>query len=81
MARVHFSDQLQQYTNGIAELQVEAKNYRELVHTLERQFPGIGTVLNNRVAVSIDGDLVHDPLLELISPDSEVHFLPKIAAG
>ena len=81
MARVYFSDQLQRHTNGVAELQVDAGNYRELVRQLDQKFPGIGEVLNHRVAVSIDGDLVHEPMLEPVGEASEVHFLPKLAAG
>jgi hypothetical protein len=33
------------------------------------------------MAVAIDGDIIVDPLLEPIGPDSEVHFLHFVAGG
>ncbi|MCH8257301.1 MAG: hypothetical protein IIA75_05285 [Proteobacteria bacterium] len=33
------------------------------------------------MAVSIDGEIIHDPLLEAVSPESEVHFLFRISGG
>ena len=48
---------------------------------LDARFPGIEAQLMGKVAVAIDGDIVHDPLLEAIEPDSEVYFLHRIEGG
>lgn len=80
MARVFFSAQLQQYTDRLSELSVQADNYRDLVQILTMRFPGIEEPLAETM-VAIDGDIIHDPFLEKITADSELHFLPKIGAG
>jgi molybdopterin converting factor small subunit len=62
-------------------VEVDAPDVRRLFEELERRFPGIGSPLRTEVAVAIDGEIVNDPLLEPIEPDSEVHFLPRIGGG
>jgi molybdopterin synthase sulfur carrier subunit len=81
MAKVFFPDHLTRYTAGIRELDVAASSFRELVTALDARFPGIEAQLMGKVAVAIDGDIVHDPLLEAIEPDSEVYFLHRIEGG
>jgi len=78
---VFFPDHLTQYTTGIREFDIEASNFRELVAQLEVRFPGITSVLIGKVAVAIDGDIIHDPFLEPVGPDSEVYFLHRIEGG
>ncbi len=81
MARVFFPDHLTQYTTGIREFDVEASNFRDLVAYLEVRFPGITDILIGKVAVAIDGDIVHDPFLDPLRKDSEVYFLHRIDGG
>jgi hypothetical protein len=81
MARVVFPDHLLRYTDNVRELDVDATNFRQLVATLERRFPGIESVLLEKVAVAIDGEIIHEPFLEPLGPDADVHFLLKIAGG
>jgi hypothetical protein len=81
MARVFFPDHLQQLTNGTREVAANAATYRELLAVLERKFPGITDALLGKVAVAIDGDIIHDPFLDPIKPNSEVHFLHRIEGG
>jgi hypothetical protein len=78
MARVFFPDHLQTLTNGTREVVADAATYRDLLAALERSFPGISEALLGKVAV---GDIIHDPFLETIGADSEVHFLHKIEGG
>ena len=52
-----------------------------LVAALEARFPGFSQSLEAGMAVAIDGEIYQTPLLEPISPDSEVHFLPLIGGG
>jgi molybdopterin converting factor small subunit len=81
MARVVFPEHLQQYTGQTRELEVRASNYRELVAALNAHFPGIEEVLMEKVSVAIDGEISHEPFLEEIGEDAEVHFLLKISGG
>jgi hypothetical protein len=81
VARVFFPDHLTQYTTGIREFDIQASNFRELVVKLEARFPGITSVLIGKVAVAIDGDIIHDPFLDPLRANSEVYFLHRIDGG
>jgi len=68
-------------TGGRERLEVEARDVRGLLAELERRFPGLGEALRRDAAVAIDGEIHSDPLLEPVGPESEVHFLPRVAGG
>lgn len=81
MAKVFFPDHLTQYTAGVRELEVHAESFRDLVAQLEVRYPGISQALLGKVAVAIDGDIIHDPFLDPVRADSEVYFLHRIDGG
>ncbi len=81
MATVYFPDHLLAYCENQRQVEVHATTYRELVRLLDKRFPGIGRVLSERISVAIDGQICHEPFLEGIGINSEVHFLHPIAAG
>jgi molybdopterin converting factor small subunit len=66
---------------GAERLDVDARDVRALLAELERRFPGLGEALARDTAVAIDGEIHPDPLLEPLEPESEVHFLPRVAGG
>ena len=80
MATVIFSSELQRLT-GEEKTRVSASNYRELVGQVTAKYPALEADELMKMAVAIDGVIIHDPLLESISSDSEVHFLYKISGG
>ena len=43
--------------------------------------PELPQILIGKVAVAIDGDIIHDPFLDPIRTDSEVYFLHRIEGG
>ena len=81
MATVFIPAALRELAGGAEELHVPAATVRELIAALDTRFPGMGERLRDGVAVSIDGEIIQDPLLEPIEPESEVHFLPSISGG
>jgi len=81
VARVFFPDHLTRHTAGVREIEVGASSFRDLVAKLEARFPGISSVLLGKVAVAIDGNIIHDPFLDPIGPQSEVYFLHRIEGG
>ncbi len=74
-------DLARRFTNGETQISVEAGTMRALVRELETQFPGIGAVLGDGMAVAIDGQIFQDFFLEEVGPNSEVCFLPAIEGG
>ena len=70
-----------EWTGGAEQVDVAASDVRQLIRALDDRYPGIGEQLREGVAIAIDGEIINDPLLEPIEPDSEVHFLPPISGG
>ena len=87
MATVFIPTMLQKMTGGIKQVDLEAKNVRQVIEELERLYPGIkdrlvedGAIRPN-LAVAIDGEIVRMGLLEKVGENSEVHFVPAIGGG
>ena len=83
MARVVLSADLAgRFAGGETEVRVDGADVRAVIRALDAKFPGIGEVLSDSsMAVAIDGDIIQDPLLEDVGPNSEVYFLPAIRGG
>ena len=83
MATVHFSTGQRRLTDGVAQVEVDAPNVRQLINKLEEMFPGLGVHLDetSSTAVAIDGYIVNDPMYEAVPPDAEVHFVTPLAGG
>jgi molybdopterin converting factor small subunit len=62
-------------------IEIDARNVRELFRRLREAHPALAELTDAGLAVSIDGEIVPDPMLEELRPDSEVHFLPQIGGG
>ncbi|MDA0791005.1 MAG: MoaD/ThiS family protein [Proteobacteria bacterium] len=77
---VIFSSELQKFTHE-AQTQVSATNYRGLVAEIVARYGDLEEDVILEMAVAIDGEIVHDPMLETIRPGSEVHFLYRISGG
>lgn len=81
MAHVTLIGNLRQFTGGLAALEVDAGNVRQLFARLGERFPALQPHLETGSAVAIDGQFYQDALLQPIGPDSEVQILPQIAGG
>ena len=87
MAIVHVPPQMQELTGGVAEVEAEGRNLRQLVAHLEAAFPGFqdrlirGDTVAPGLAVSIDNVVTSRGLLAEIEADSVVHIIPAIAGG
>lgn len=87
MPIVFIPAQLRTLTGGVSQLEVEGGTVRELVETLEEQFPGIrarlcqGDELAPSLQVSIDSAMNTQGLRAKVTPGSEVHFLPAFGGG
>ena len=81
MARIVLTGNLRLYTEGVTELELESGSIRSLIRELRRRYPDIPEDIEDELAISIDGVLHQDDWFAKIGPDSEVHFLPRIAGG
>ena len=80
MATVIFSSELQRFT-GEERTIVSSSNYRDLLVELQNKYHRLPEDEIQKMAVAIDGEIIHDPFLETVKPDSEVHFLFRISGG
>ena len=81
MATVILPARFSEWTGGAEQVAVDARDVRQLIRALDERFPGIGEKLLDGTAIAIDGEIINDPFLEPIEPDSEVHFLPPVSGG
>jgi sulfur-carrier protein len=78
---------MRKLTNGRDRVTVSGKNLREAIADLDRQFPGVADQLiedgdlKASIAVSIDGEVGTNGVLDAIREHSEIHFLPQIGGG
>jgi len=78
---------MRKLTDGRDRVTVSGKNLREAIADLDRQFPGIASQLIDdgdikaAIAVSIDGEVGTNGVLDTIRENSEIHFMPQISGG
>ena len=80
MALVKFPDSFLRITGGIDQVELEVKTVRDLNAKLLSRWPQLSEDLDNS-ALSIDGYIYQEALLEPLNEGSEVFFLPKIEGG
>jgi sulfur-carrier protein len=80
VARVVFPGHLLTVTGGEREVEVAARNVRDLLVALEQRFPGSRESLA-KSAMAIDGQICQDAFLEPLRADSEVFFMQRIEGG
>ena len=81
-ARVVFTSGFaRKYTNGVREFEVEAANLRGVIRAMEAYFPGIGHTLEEETNVAINGELHETGYFQLVPPNAEVFFIPRIEGG
>jgi sulfur-carrier protein len=81
MPRIMLTGPIKQAAGGIAELDIEATNIREMLARLGERIPELAPMLEKGVAVSVDGRIYRGAFLQPIKPDSEVFILPQLVGG
>jgi len=60
---------------------IDAATIRELLRKLEERYPQMTELLEEGVAVSINGVIYQDSWSQPVPADAEVYLLPRIAGG
>jgi molybdopterin synthase sulfur carrier subunit len=71
----------QQFAAGQTEFEVKATTFRRLILELDQRFPGLGTQVEESMAIAIDGEIFQDAYSAELKPDSEIYLIPKIGGG
>jgi len=80
VAIVIFSSELQKLT-GEERTRAKAEVFKDIVAEIANQYSALEHDELMKMAVAIDGEIIHTPFLEKVAPDSEVHFLYRISGG
>ena len=87
MATVFIPSLMQTLTDGEKQVRVEGSTVRQVINNLEGMYPGFKERLveddrvKPNISVAVDGEVTPLGMLEKVSDDSEVHFLPAIGGG
>ena len=82
MARLVLSGTLKQLASGADEMNIDARDVRELLRVLGERVPALAQHLSQEgYAIAIDGEIFQDAWLQPIGPESEVHLVPPIGGG
>ncbi len=87
MTAVFIPTMLQPLSGGVKQVDIEARNVRQLIDELERLYPGMKERLvedgrlRPNVSVAVDGEVARMGLLEKVAEATEVHFVPAIGGG
>jgi len=87
MAHVFIPPQLRDLTSGAGKVTAEGTTVREVVDSLEAQYPGIrdrlcrSGELAPALQVSVDHVMSQRGLRAKVAPNSEIHFLPAFGGG
>ena len=81
MARVVLSGHLKDLAGGTSEIELEARDVRQLLRALGERYPALAPHLTDGYAIAIDGEIFQDAWFAPIGPNSEVHLVPAIRGG
>jgi hypothetical protein len=80
VATIYFSSGLARYTNGVESLAIDAPRVRELLLAVIERFPALAGPLE-LMAVAVDGEIHQHADYLALTPQSEVHLVPRISGG
>ncbi|MSQ60593.1 MAG: MoaD/ThiS family protein [Betaproteobacteria bacterium] len=82
MALVILTGTLKNLAGGEAEVEVAARDVKQLLRMLGERYPALAPHLeHDGYAIAIDGEIFQDVWFAPIGPDSEVHLVPAIRGG
>jgi molybdopterin converting factor small subunit len=72
---------LRSATDGRAEVEVEAGNFKELLDRLSQDYPGLRPQIERGVSLALNGKIYREAWFTEIGPDSEVILMPYMKGG
>jgi sulfur-carrier protein len=72
---------LRRFTDGQAQVQVQARTFKELLDQLALDYPGLKPQIDRGVSLALDGRIYREAWFTEIGPDSEVVLMPYMAGG
>ncbi len=66
---------------GCDEVEIKAKDIRQLLNNLESEYPSLAPHIKRGVAVSINGQIYRDSPFKKLDDNTEVFIIPRLAGG
>lgn len=79
--QVSISGSLRSAAGGVSSVNVEASTIRELLTRLGERYPQMQALLDEEIAVAINGRIYRDDWTQTIPPDADVVLIPRIKGG
>jgi molybdopterin converting factor small subunit len=81
MVAVTLWGSLRRFADGQAQVQIEARNFKELLDRLAETYPGLKPQIDRGVSLALDGRIYREAWFTEIRPDSEVVLMPYMTGG
>jgi molybdopterin converting factor small subunit len=81
MVKVAIWGSLRSATDGKAEVEVEAGNFKQLLDQMALEYPGLKPQIKRGVSLALDGKIYRDAWFTKINEDSEVVLMPYMVGG
>ena len=81
MVKVAIWGSLRAAADGQAEVEVEARTFKELLDRLAADYPGLKPQIERGVSLALDGRIYREAWFTPIGPDSEVVLMPYMTGG
>jgi molybdopterin converting factor small subunit len=81
MVKVLLWGSLRAAADGKAEVEVEARTFKELLDRLVERYPGLEPQVQRGVSLALDGVIYREAWFTEIGPDSEVVLMPYMTGG
>ncbi|MDP2738977.1 MAG: MoaD/ThiS family protein [Pseudorhodobacter sp.] len=81
MVTVTIWGSLRAFTDGRAQVEVEAASFKQLLDRLARDYPGLAPQIARGVSLALDGRIYREAWFTPIKPDSEVVLMPYMTGG
>lgn len=81
MVQVAVWGSLRSATDGLAVVEIEATNFKQVLEALVQKYPGLEAQIERGVSLAIDGNIVRESWLTPVRPDSEVVLMPFMTGG
>ena len=81
MVKVALWGSLRSAADGRTAVEIEARNFRELLQRLQEAYPGLAPQIACGVSMSLNGVIYREAWFTAIPPDAEVVLMPYMTGG
>ncbi|MBI1219413.1 MAG: MoaD/ThiS family protein [Rhodobacteraceae bacterium] len=81
MVKVLLWGSMRTHTEGRAEVEVEARTFKEVLDKLAEAYPGLRPQIERGVSMALDGRIYREAWFAPVGPDSEVVLMPYMTGG